>query len=257
MKHFKLEEKENVVHLQLARGEKLNALNAEMLEEFAESLNQIKDKKAQVVILSGAGEGFCAGGDITMMEEAADPAAYDKIMDNIETIVTTIYTMPKLVIAAVHGPAVGLGLSIALAADYVMAVPEATISMNFIGIGLIPDGGGHFWLQQRLGVHLAKQFAWEGQQMRAKEAFDHKLVDIIVNGDIHEEAEALALKWSRRPLQSMIATKQIYHQYGLDQLLQYLSKERQSQWKLRHSEDHQEGVTAFLEKRKPNFKGSK
>ncbi|UOQ43524.1 enoyl-CoA hydratase [Halobacillus salinarum] len=256
MKHFNVEEKENVVYLQLARGEKMNALHVEMLEEFAAAIKEIKEMEAQVLVLSGKGEGFCAGGDVAMMEQAADPETYDKVMDAIETIVTNIYTMPKIVISAVHGPVVGLGLSIALSADYIMADPDSMISMNFIGVGLIPDGGGHFWLQQRLGSHRAKQFAWDGQELRAKQAYDHQLVDIVVNGDLHEEAEALALNWSRRPLKAMIATKQIYHQHGLDQLLQYLSNERQAQWKLRGTEDHQEGVKAFLEKRKPNFKGN-
>jgi 2-(1,2-epoxy-1,2-dihydrophenyl)acetyl-CoA isomerase len=256
MDFFKIEERENVVHLKIARGEKYNALNKEMLAEFAEAVEQIKEYEAQVVVLSGEGEGFCAGGDITMMQEVEDGKKYDQVMNDIETIVTTLYTMPKIVISALHGPVVGLGLSIALAADYVVAEANATISMNFIGIGLVPDGGGHFWLQERLGTHQAKQFAWEGHQMKAKEAFDHKLVDIVINDSFHEEVATIARKWSRRPLQSMIKTKQIYHQYGADKLLQYLSKERQAQWELRQTNDHKEGVSAFMEKRKPNFQGN-
>ncbi|ARI78121.1 enoyl-CoA hydratase [Halobacillus mangrovi] len=255
MDFFKIEEQDNVVYLKIARGEKYNALNIEMLEEFSEAVSEVKELEPQVVVLCGEGEGFCAGGDISMMKEVQDAKKYDQVMDHIETIVTTLYTMPKIVISALHGPVVGLGLSIALAADYVVAEADATISMNFIGIGLVPDGGGHFWLQERLGTHQAKQFAWEGQQMKAKEAFDHKLVDIVLNDSFHDEVAAIARKWSMRPLQSMIKTKQIYHQYGVDKLLQYLSKERQAQWELRQTKDHLEGVTAFMEKRKPNFQG--
>jgi len=255
MKHFLIEEIDNVVHLKIARGEKYNALDAEMLKEFAEAIQLVKEYEGQVVVLSGKGDGFCAGGDLSMMDTVSDAKQYDEVMNHIETIVSSIYTMPKIVVSAIHGPAVGLGLSIALAADYVVAEPDATISMNFIGIGLIPDGGAHFWLQQRLGTHQAKQFAWKGEQMRAKEAYDHKLVDIVVNGSVQEEAHELAKKWSRRPLKSMIATKEIYHQYGLDQLMLYLSKERKAQWDMKQTHDHHEGVKAFKEKRQPHFKG--
>ncbi|MEC3883756.1 enoyl-CoA hydratase [Halobacillus litoralis] len=255
MKHFIVEEKGNVVHLKIARGEKYNALNAELLAEFAEAAREVRRSEAQIVLLYGDGEGFCAGGDLSMMKEVSDRDTYDEVMDNIETIVKTFYSMQKIVISALHGPVVGLGLSIALSADYVIAEPDANLSMNFIGIGLAPDGGGHFWLQERLGTHQAKHFAWEGQQMRAKEAYDHKLVDIVVNGPVQEEAARLAQEWSSRPLKSMIATKEIYHQHGMERLSHYLEKERENQWRLLQTADHSEGVEAFLNKRKPEFQG--
>ncbi|WP_082234727.1 enoyl-CoA hydratase [Halobacillus massiliensis] len=255
MRYFEVEEDGRIIHIRLNRKEKLNALHSDMLKEFAALVEETKDKEAQIVVISGAGKAFCAGGDVAMMQEVTNPEVYDQVMDDIETIATGIFTMPKLVIAALHGPVVGLGLSIALAADYLIAERNTQISMNFIGVGLAPDGGGHFFLEQRLGTHRAKQFAWEGEQLTAGEAKEVELVDMIVDEDVYKSADQLANKWTGRPLQSMIATKRIYNNYSLDRLLQYLSKERQSQWKLRHTQDHKEGIEAFLEKRKPKFSG--
>lgn len=242
------------MHIQLARPEKYNALDAAMLKEFREVLEKVQGYDQKLVLLSGEGPGFCAGGDISMMKDFSNDEAYNELMDNIDAIVTTIYTMPKIVVASVHGATVGLGLSIALSCDYIVAKKDAVLSMNFIGIGLAPDGGGHYWLKERLGVHHAKQYAWEGSKLSGEEAEHLKLVDMVTEEPV-EQAEALILSWSRRPLQSMIATKTLYHQAGKDELAYYLSQERSNQRKLSETKDHQEAVRAFMEKRKPEFRG--
>ncbi|WP_085506875.1 enoyl-CoA hydratase [Thalassobacillus devorans] len=255
MNYFELEKNDNVIELKIARGERYNALNVAMLEEFVAALEEVEASDEQIVVLSGKGDGFCAGGDVTMMTEVSEEEKFNEVMSNIEAVVTKLYTMPKAVVASIHGPAVGLGLSIALAADYIIADPDSRFSMNFIGIGLLPDGGGHFWLQERLGTHRAKQFAWNGEELYAKKAYDYHLVDQVAGEDLQAETKALVAHWSKRPLQSMIATKQLYHQHGVEKLKHYLEEERKAQWKLRQTKDHQEGVQAFMEKRKPKFTG--
>ncbi|SIS47342.1 enoyl-CoA hydratase [Salimicrobium flavidum] len=254
MNFFRVEEQESYIHIRLARPDKYNALDTAMLREFREALGQVRGSDRNLVLISGEGPGFCAGGDISMMKEFSDEEKYNDLMDDIDAIVTEIYTMPKIVVAALHGATVGLGLSIALSCDYIIAEKESVISMNFIGIGLAPDGGGHYWLKERLGVHHAKQYAWEGSKLSAEEAQKLKLVDMVTS-DLLNQAEALMTSWSRRPLQSMIATKTLYHQAGLEELEYYLKQERINQRKLSETKDHQEAVRAFMEKRKPEFKG--
>lgn len=254
LNYFRLDEKETYVHIQLARPEKYNALDAAMLKEFKEVLEEVEKYNQKLVLLSGEGPGFCAGGDISMMKDFSDDESYHEMMDNIDAIVTTIYKMPKIVVASVHGATVGLGLSIALSCDYIVAKNDAVLSMNFIGIGLAPDGGCDYWLKERLGIHHAKQYAWEGAKLSGEEAERLKLVDLIAEHPV-EQAEALILSWSRRPLESMIATKRLYHKAGAEELAYYLKQERINQRRLSETKDHQEAVRAFMEKRKPEFRG--
>lgn len=117
------------------------------------------------------------------MLSSNDESKFDGIMNTISEVVVTLYTMPKLVISAIHGPTAGLGLSIALTADYVMADISSVIAMNFIGIALIPDGGGHFFLQKRVGENMTKQIIWEGKKLSATEALDIGLIDEVIGED--------------------------------------------------------------------------
>ncbi|WP_347861246.1 enoyl-CoA hydratase-related protein [Salimicrobium sp. PL1-032A] len=111
-----------------------------------------------------------------------------------------------------------------------------------------------YWLKERLGIHHAKQYAWEGAKLSGEEAERLKLVDLIAEHPV-EQAEALILSWSRRPLESMIATKRLYHKAGAEELAYYLKQERINQRRLSETKDHQEAVRAFMEKRKPEFRG--
>src|SRR5690625_1284267 len=110
---------------------------------------------------------------VNMLQENSEKEDFEKIMVTIEKIVLKLYMMPKIIVSAIQGSAVGLGLSLALTADYVIAQSDAKLGVLFMGIGLAPDGGGHFFLSERLGVHKAKQFTWGLQQVTGKEAKDN------------------------------------------------------------------------------------
>jgi 2-(1,2-epoxy-1,2-dihydrophenyl)acetyl-CoA isomerase len=239
--------------LELNRPESLNAMNEQMLIELLAKLKEVEKSDAPILLITGKGRGFSAGGDIKTMLKEADHEKFLDIMETIKQLIVTLYRLPKLVVAAIHGPAAGLGFSFALASDYLIATKDARLAMNFIGIGLIPDGGGHFFLERRLGEAKAKQLIWEGKPMNAEEAFRLGLVDEIIE-DANEIHEKIA-QWQTKPLQAMIETKKIYTELNKDRLLQVLHLETIGQQKMRQTEDHREGVYAFLEKRPPNFIG--
>jgi 2-(1,2-epoxy-1,2-dihydrophenyl)acetyl-CoA isomerase len=239
--------------LELNRPQSLNAMNEQMLTELLAALKEVEKSDALILLITGKGRGFSAGGDIKTMLNVADHEKFFSIMETIKQLIVTVYSLSKLVVAAVHGPAAGLGFSFALASDYLIATKDARLAMNFIGIGLIPDGGGHFFLERRLGEAKAKQLIWEGKTMNAEEAFHLGLVDDIVE-KIEEIHEKIAW-WQTKPLQAMIETKKIYTELNKERLLQVLQLETSGQQKMRQTKDHHEGVRAFLEKRKPNFIG--
>lgn len=255
MKTVLYESIDQIGYIFLNRPERYNALNKEMLSELLEVVTQVEKSDDRIVIISGKGKAFCAGGDISMMTDWANQDFYHEVMDTIEKIAMKLYLMPKIIISAINGSAAGLGLSLALTADYVVARNDAKLGMLFLGVGLAPDGGGHFWLKERLGVHGAKQFIWSIKQVDGTTAYSMNLVDQISDEPVINHAKSLAKQLLLQPLTSMVKTKLMYHNEKKDTLQHYLTEEKNTQWELRQTKDHQEGVNAFLEKRKPVFIG--
>lgn len=245
-----------VAVLELNRPEALNALDVEMIKGVTASLKEIcNSDDIDLVLLKGAGRAFSAGGDIKTMLSNTNENDFYHVMDYIHEMIVTLYSMPKVTISAVTGAAAGLGFSLALATDYIIAEPSSKIAMNFIGIGLIPDGGGHFFMESRLGETKAKQVIWEGKTLSAAEALNLKLIDEVPEGDFHGAVEAKVQEWLGKPIQAMIRTKKILAEKNRPALLKILELEKYGQYKMRQTEDHQEGIQAFLEKRKPVFRG--
>jgi 2-(1,2-epoxy-1,2-dihydrophenyl)acetyl-CoA isomerase len=252
----KLDINGRVAVLELNRPEALNALDVEMIKGVTLNLKEIcKSDEIDIVVLKGAGRAFSAGGDIKTMLSNTNESDFYHVMDDIHDMIVTLYSMPKVTISAVTGAAAGLGFSLALATDYIIAEPSSKIAMNFIGIGLIPDGGGHFFMEERLGEPKAKQLIWEGKTLSANEALGLGLVDEVPTGDFTEAIEEKLQEWLNKPVQAMIKTKKILAEKNRPSLLKILELEKYGQFKMRQTEDHQEGINAFLEKRKPQFKG--
>lgn len=239
----------------LNQPQKMNAMDDVMLHELANCFEALhNDSTIQVLILKGEGKVFSAGGDIKAMVAGSFDIA--DIMLDISRMVKAFYSLPMVTIAAVHGAAAGLGFSLALASDIIIGEEDSKFAMNFIGIGLIPDGAGHFFMKERLGVPRAQQMIWAGEVLNGSAAKKVGLVDEVVeNGTAVEQAGQLAQKLLHSPLLSMIETKKILHTQKVAELNSILEMESVGQTTMRSTKDHLEGIKAFVEKRTPNFEG--
>lgn len=245
-----------VATVEMNRPESLNALNVEMLKGLLAVIKEVSQMdEVDIVVLKGNGRAFSSGGDIKTMLLEASESDFSTVMDCINELVVTLYSIPKLTISEVTGAAAGLGFSLALATDYILAEKNSKLAMNFIGIGLIPDGGSHFFLQQRIGEDKTKQLIWEGKVLTADEALQMGLIHEIAEDHLSEVIKAKLQKWLNSPTEAMIKTKKILADKNRPLLLKVLELEKLGQHKMRQTEDHKEGIQAFIEKRKPVFKG--
>ena len=245
-----------VATVELNRPEALNSLNKELIRCLTIKLKEISiSDDIDIVVLIGAGRVFSAGGDIKTMLSDIEDSDFLPVMDCINELVITLYCLPKLTISAITGAAAGLGLSLALATDYVLAETSSKIAMNFIKIGLIPDGGAHFFLEKILGEAKAKQIIWRGETMSAQEAMKLGIVNEVVEKDLHSALTKKLDEWLHEPIQAMIKTKKIYAENNRPILLKLLELEKYGQYKMRETLDHKEGIEAFIEKRTPRFLG--
>ncbi|PFH87906.1 enoyl-CoA hydratase [Bacillus sp. AFS088145] len=253
--HVLLRKEGRVATVVFNRPEVLNAMNEDTFRQFRDVLDEIASSDVDVVVLCGNGKGFSSGGDLKSMLSNTDEAAFGPVMDLITDVAVKLYTLPKIVISAIHGPAAGIGLSFALASDFVFAHESGVLAMNFIGIGLIPDGGAHYFLEKRLGETKAKQLIWEGKKLTATQALEIGLIDEVISGDFEQKINERVKSILQKPVSAMIQTKQIYSNGNLESLKNVLLFEKEGQSAMRRTADHQEGVQAFLQKRLPVFTG--
>lgn len=239
--------------------EKRNSVDAEMTEKLFDAMRESVSDGTRVVILTGAKDSFCAGADLAARNEA-EIAEYDVTKYLREIVNPTILAMralPVPIIARVHGHAVGLGCNFALAADLIVASEDALFGQVFVKIGLIPDGGGTFFLPELLGYHKAFELMSLGDIVNAREAENLGLVNKVVPfAELDETVEKLAQRFIESPQIALEKIKTGLNKNIQSALAEALEFEAVNQGECFHSADFIEGVTAFMQKRKAVFNQS-
>ena len=238
----------------LNRPDVLNAFNRALHAALREALKAARDPEVRAVVLTGAGRGFSAGQDLKEFGETPDVS--DALRESYHPNVLAIRALEKPVIAAVNGVCAGAGLSLACVCDLRVAADNASFVPGFIGIGLVPDAGGTYFLNRLLGASRAFEWMSSNRRLTAAEAHAWGLVSEVVEADaLQTRAAELASFYAALPTRGIGMTKRLFDHAGNATLEEQLELEAQLQATATQSEDFSEGVAAFLEKREPKFTG--
>jgi len=238
----------------LNRPEKMNAFTRGLHGELRGALKQARDPEVRAVVITGAGRAFCAGQDLTEFGETGDIGA--SLRETYHPNILAIRALEKPVIAAVNGACAGAGLSLACACDIRIAADSAAFVPGFIGIGLIPDAGGTYFIHRLLGASRAFEWMSSNRRLTAAEAHAWGLVSEVVEADaLPLRAAELASSYAELPTRGIGMTKRLFDHADTATLEEQLEMESQLQAAAAQSEDFREGVNAFLEKRPAKFTG--
>jgi enoyl-CoA hydratase/carnithine racemase len=253
-------EDSGIVTITLNRPDKLNALVGHMRRDLAEALEEAgSDRLVRVVVITGAGRGFCAGGDLERaaeLMEKRDSEEFARLLGAARRVVTAIRQMTKPVVAAINGTAAGAGCNLALACDLRIAAASATFTQSFVKIGFHPDWGGTYFLPRLVTANKACEMFFLGDSIDAAEALRLGLVNWVVpDNELEDATRKLAERLRNAPPISIAAAKQAVYLSGSEDIEGMLRYEVEAQLRCFESRDGQEGVRAFLEKRDPHFTG--
>ena len=250
---------DGIARLTLSRPDRLNSFNAAMHEEVRDAFARLTAGGARVLVLTGAGRGFCAGQDLG--DRAVSPGARgadlgDSIERNYKPLVLALQNLPMPVIAAVNGVAAGAGASIALACDIVIAARSASFVQAFSRLGLVPDSGATWFLPRLVGNARAIGLAMLGEKLPAQQAADWGLIwRCVDDAEFANAVDTLAAELAIAPTLGLVRTRQAIRGAWRHSLEEQLDTERDFQRELGWSADYAEGVAAFSEKRAPRFSG--
>ncbi len=248
---------DNVAYITFNRPEKFNSFNREMAMDFQKALDECKsDDAVRAVYITATGKAFCAGQDLAEAIDPNGPALQTIVHDHYNPIIERIRNIEKPVVCAVNGVAAGAGANLALCCDVVVATENATFLQAFSKIGLIPDCGGTYFLPRLIGFQKASALMMMGDNIDAKEAERLGMIYKFFAADtFEEESKKIAQYLAKMPTKAFAYTKLALNQSFQNDLTQQLALEEAFQTTCGQTADFDEGVAAFLEKRKPNFTG--
>lgn len=245
-----------VLTITLNRPEVYNAFNRELHLALREALTEAQDASVRAVVVTGTGKGFCAGQDLKEFGTVAG-SIEEALEQTYHPNIRLVRSLAKPVIAAINGPAAGAGLSFACACDLRIAASSATFVPGFVGIGLVPDSGGTWFVHRLLGFARAFEWMCSNQRLTSAEAVTWGLVsEVVPDEEFPDRVAELAAEWASRPTLAIGRTKRLFEHAYSAALDAQLALEADLQQASVATADFTEGVNAFLEKRAPEFSGS-
>ncbi len=256
-KTLRYEKVGNRLTITLNRPDVFNAFDDTLSYEFQDALKAAKrDEEVRVIILTGAGKAFCSGQDLKAIAGSKDRSLSDSLHKRYNPIIRAMRNMPKPIICRMNGVAAGAGCSIALACDFIIASERASMIEIFVNVGLVLDSGSSFFLPRVVTSARAFEMATMGNKVTAKQAFEWGMINRVASDEeLDPVVDEIASYYEKAPTKAIALMKKMLNKSTVSDLDTMLDYEAYCQEIAGNSEDYREGVTAFNEKRKPDFKG--